>query len=267
MRRFLALVVALAALPATGGAAADPFPGVASAYLVEVDGRTLWSRAAHAPLAPASLTKMMTALLITEADGFESAVTVVSRVAAAATGSRLELRAGDRMRMPDLLAAALIASANDACRALAEWRDGNEARFVVRMNARAAQLGLVHSRFRNACGHDAPGHVSTAADLARLARIVMDRPAVSAEVRRVERDLSTVDGHRQFRLSNRNALIGRYEGAIGVKSGFTARAGPCVVAIAQRRGVQVLLVLLNGRERWWDAHRILDRAFDHVARR
>lgn len=266
MRRLLALVVALAAWPATGAGAADPFPGVASAYLVEVDGRMLWSRAADAARAPASLTKLMTALLVTEADGFEKAETVASPVAVAATGSRLGLRAGDRMRVSDLLAAALIASANDACRALAEWRDGDESRFVARMNARAMQMGLAHTRFRNACGHDARGHVSTAADLARLARIVMDRPAIAAEVRRVGRDIATVDGHRQFRLSNRNALIGRYDGAIGIKSGFTARAGPCVVALAQRQGVQVLLVLLNGRERWWDAHRILDRAFDHVAR-
>ena len=169
------------------------------------------------------------------------------------------------MRVPDLLAAALIASANDACRALAEWRDGDEERFVGRMNARAAALGLVRTRFRNACGHDAPGHRSTASDLATLARAAMARPDIAALVRRVDAVVSTVDGRRRFPLSNRNALIGRYDGAIGVKSGFTALAGPCLIVLAERHDVQVLLVMLNGRERWWDAHRMLDRAFERAA--
>lgn len=260
------IVALFAAILPPAAAATDAFPGAASAYIVEVDGRLLWSRAADTPRAPASLTKLMTALLVAEAPGHAGDVAVISPQAAAATGSRAGLHAGDRLYVRDLLAAALIGSANDACRALAEWRDGDEARFVARMNARAVTLGLKRTHFRNACGHDAVGHESSAADLAGLAQAAMAKSAIASLVRRIGIEIATVDGRRRFRLSNRNALIGRYNGAIGVKSGFTARAGKCLIALAERDGARVLLVLLDGRDRWWDAHRILDRAFDHIAR-
>jgi D-alanyl-D-alanine carboxypeptidase (penicillin-binding protein 5/6) len=242
--------------------AADPFPAVAAAYEVRVDGVRLWSHAASAPLPPASLTKLMTALLVAE-DGRLDAVVTASARAAGASGSRLGLRKGDRFRVGDLLTATLLASANDACRALAEWRDGTEARFVDRMNRRATALGLRATRFVNACGHDAPGHVSSAADLAVLAEAAASVPAIASRVREVRASVGDVTATRIVEVTNRNALVGRYEGAIGMKTGFTARAGKCVIALAERGGVRVLLVLLNGRDRWWDAHAILDRAFAH----
>jgi D-alanyl-D-alanine carboxypeptidase len=92
----------------------------------------------------------------------------------------------------------------------------------------------------------------------------MRRPAIAAAVRRVDIEVATVDGGRTFRAANRNALIGRYDGAIGVKSGYTAKAGKCVIALAERHGVRVWLVMLGGRDRWWDAHAMLDRAFAHL---
>jgi D-alanyl-D-alanine carboxypeptidase (penicillin-binding protein 5/6) len=264
--RAFAIVVRLAGLVVLSFPAAaalplpDPFPDVAAAYEVRIDGEAVWSHAASAPLAPASLTKLMTALLVAE-DGRLDAVATASARAAAATGSRLGLRAGDRYRVGDLLTAALVASANDGCRALAEWRDGSEARFVARMNRRAAALGLRATRFVNACGHDAPGHASSASDLATLTEIAIAQPAIATRVRQARATIRTLDGARATEITNRNALVGRYDGAIGVKTGFTARAGKCVIALAERDGVRVLLVLLNGRDRWWDAHAMLDRAF------
>ena len=242
----------------------DPFPAVATAYEVRVDGVRLWSHAASAPLPPASLTKLMTALLVAE-DGRLDAVVTTSTRAASASGSRLGLRAGDRFRVGELLTATLLASANDACSALAEWRDGTEARFVDRMNRRAAALGLRATRFVNACGHDARGHVSSAADLAVLAEAAASQAAIASRVREIRATVGDVAGTRIVEVTNRNALVGRYKGAIGIKTGFTARAGKCVIALAERGGVRVLLVILNGRDRWWDAHAILDRAFAHRA--
>lgn len=264
-----ALLAAFAALWSASTAVradADAFPGIATAYLVRVNGETPWSRNSARPLAPASLTKLMTALLVDEADQPDSIVTITAP-AAAATGSRLGVRTGERYRVSALLSAALVASANDACLALALWRDGTEDAFVARMNARAQQLGLHDTRFRNACGHDAAGHVSTAADLLRLAQAAMAREAVAREVRRVDAEIATADSARRTRVTNRNALVGRYPGAIGVKSGFTSKAGKCVIALARRRGVDAWVVLLDARDRWWDAHSLLDRAFEWHDRR
>ncbi len=253
-----------AAVSFPGFAALDPFPRVGRAYLVQVDGRTLWERDAAERLAPASLTKVMTGLLVIEA-GRQDEVVTVSSHAAAATGTRLGLQAGERMTVQALLVAALLASANDACRALAEWRDGGEAAFVARMNRRAAELGLQDTRFANACGHDARGHHSTARDLAALAAAAMAEPRFAAIVRRTGADLATVDGTRTFRVANRNALVGRLDGAVGVKSGFTAKAGACVIAAVRRNGASVLLVLMGARNRWWDADAMVERAFETVA--
>lgn len=202
---------------------------------------------------------MMSGLVAIEAGRFAEPVTI-SRRAAAATGSRLGLRAGERMLAGDLLSAMLIASANDACRALAEWVAGSEAAFVERMNRRAAALGMARTRFANACGHDADGHLSTAADLAILARAAMASPEYARRAALVQSVVSTVGQGRRFVLDNHNQLIGRFPGAYGVKSGYTARAGKCLVAMAERNGHHVLLVMLNAGNRWWDAHGALDYA-------
>ncbi|MFN0041128.1 MAG: hypothetical protein ACKVP2_16555, partial [Burkholderiales bacterium] len=109
------------------------------------------------------------------------------------------------------------------------------------------------------------GHYSTASDLARLADEAMRSAPIAEAVARIEVNLTDAAGRREFRTHNRNALIGRYRGALGVKSGYTARAGTCVIALAERAGVRVLLVMLGGKNRWWDAHALLDRAFEHAA--
>lgn len=237
-----------------------PFPLVAAAYLVKSDAGTLWEREADERLPPASLTKMMTALLVVEKAGLGEEV-AVSRAAANETGTRIGLKPGNRMTVGSLLAATLVGSANDACHALADHVAGNEKRFVALMNRRAAEWGLRNTHFVNVCGHDHPDHYSCAHDLAVLAERL---PAVPALAHLVVADavvIQTVGKGRTFHLHNKNALIGRYPGALGVKTGFTPRAGKCLVALAQRRGTRVLLVLLNAPNRWWDAVDILDRAF------
>ncbi|HEY5899755.1 MAG TPA: serine hydrolase [Burkholderiales bacterium] len=222
------------------------------------DGRVVWAANAQAHLSPASLTKMMTALVTLEGGRLDDVVTV-SRAASRESGSHIGLKAGDQFRVRDLLAAMVIRSANDACRALA---DHGGVTFVARMNQRAAALGLRDTQFVDPCGHDRPGQYSSASDLALLAEIVMQNPEFARLARTASLSIRTLNGQRRFYLTTTNALIGRYEGVIGVKTGTTGRAGNCLVAIAERNGVRVVLVLLNARDRWWNAAGLLDRAFE-----
>jgi D-alanyl-D-alanine carboxypeptidase (penicillin-binding protein 5/6) len=239
---------------------ADPYAGGAAAYLLEIDGRPIWSRDVDRTLPPASLTKIMTALLYLES-GVPAAQTVtVSATAAQATGSKLHLRAGERMKADDLLAAMLLHSANDACVALAESVGGTNGQFVAAMNERARTLELRSTHFTNACGHDEPDHVSSVRDLAALTKIALRQPRLAELVRLTSYRVTTTGGH-SWNLWNSNELIGRYPGAIGVKTGFTEHAGKCLIALAERDQISVLLVVLNAPNRWWDSVALLDRAF------
>jgi serine-type D-Ala-D-Ala carboxypeptidase (penicillin-binding protein 5/6) len=236
----------------------DRFPRVADAYLVKRDGIVIWAGNPQLRMAPASLTKMMSALVTLEAGRLDEVVTV-SRAASRETGSRIGLKAGQQLRARDLLAAMVVRSANDACRAIA---DHFGVTFVTRMNQRAAAMHLRDTQFVDPCGHDRQGQYSTAADLARLAEQVMQHPEFARLARTERITIATTDGRRKFHFTTTNALLGRYEGAIGVKTGSTGRAGNCLVAIAERKGVRVVLVLLNAHNRWWNAHGMLDRAFE-----
>ncbi|MFA5371469.1 MAG: serine hydrolase [Sideroxydans sp.] len=242
----------------------DLFPDVASAYRVELDGAALWERQAQHRLPPASLTKLMTALLAAERVSSLANNTTISHAAANESGSRIGLRAGEEFRVQDLLAAALIASANDACHALADAVAGDEHRFVQLMNRRAKELGMLNTRFVNACGHDAKGHYSSAHDLTLLAQEFIKHRELLEYTSRIDMSISPLDGRRSLRFENKNALVGRYPGAFGLKTGYTAGAGKCLVAYAKRGEHAVLLVLLHGNDRWWDAVDILDIAFEHA---
>lgn len=253
----------------TGGAAAGaetlpPPPVDAAAYLVQVNGATLWSQSVTRRLPQASLAKIMTGLLVLEQGKAEELVTV-STAAARETGTRIGLRQGEKLRMRELLAATLLNSANDACRALADHLGPGELRFVARMNRRAQELGLTNTHFANACGHDHPEQYSSAADLAALAALAMSHRPFAELARTVSIRIATADGRRSFNLENKNELVGRYEGAIGVKTGTTPNAGKCLVALAAREENRILLVMLKAPERWWQAVAILDRAFAAAA--
>ncbi|MDP2761936.1 MAG: D-alanyl-D-alanine carboxypeptidase family protein [Sideroxyarcus sp.] len=241
----------------------DLFPDVASAYRVELDGALLWERQVQHRLPPASLAKLMTALLVAEQTSPDASSTI-SRAAASESGSRIGLRAGEKFRVQDLLAATLIASANDACHALADAIAGDEQRFVQLMNRRAQALGMQDTRFVNACGHDAKGQYSSAHDLTLLAHEFIKHRELLAYTSRIDMHISPLDGRRSLHFENKNALVGRYPGAFGLKTGYTSRAGKCLIAYAKRGEHTVLLVMLHGNDRWWDAVDILDIAFEHA---
>jgi D-alanyl-D-alanine carboxypeptidase (penicillin-binding protein 5/6) len=259
MFRLLLAVAFLApgAARAADDPARDPYPWIAAAYVVKRDGALLWAGSADRRLPPASLAKMMTALLALERGKLDEPVTVGKGVLEE-TGTRMGLKPGDRLRAGDLLAATVVRSANDACRALADFLD--EKNFVARMNSRAAALGMANTHFADPCGHDRDGQYASAADLARLAEEAMKHAEYMRLARMPRVSFKTLDG-RAFSLRSTNALIGRYEGAIGLKTGYTQGAGNCLVALAERDGVLVLAVLLNAPNRWWNAEGLLDRAF------
>jgi D-alanyl-D-alanine carboxypeptidase (penicillin-binding protein 5/6) len=262
----LAAVLLLAVLGADAraeappvAAAADRFPGAGAAYLVVRDGALLWARHPDTPLAPASLTKLMTALLAAEQGAPKAWITVSAR-AARETGARLGLRPGEALRAGDALAAALVASANDACLALAEHVGGSVEAFVAAMNRRASVLGLARSHFENPCGHDAPGHRASARDLLVLTRAVLAVPALRALVSR-ERIEVVTRGGRRLSAPTKNSLLGRVRGLTGVKTGTTDAAGRCVIALAERDGSEVLVVLLDAPDRWFTAAALVEAAF------
>jgi D-alanyl-D-alanine carboxypeptidase (penicillin-binding protein 5/6) len=237
----------------------DRFPEAAPSYLVAVDGEVVWARAPDAPRAPASLAKLLAALVALESPGLDGWLTVSKR-AAAETGSRVGLRAGEQVTVHDAVAVMLVASANDACRAVAEHQAGSAAAFAARMNRRARELGLERSRFVDPCGHDAKGQLTTARDLARLAQAALG----SAELRRLAALPSVRIATRAGRVleaRTTNALLGRLPGADGLKTGFTREAGTCVVAHATRDGREVLVVLLGAPDRWWTAAALVEKAF------
>ena len=254
----LLILFSLSGDRAEGGV--SPFAAPPPSYLLLVNGETFRERNANTRRPVASLTKIMTALIVMETCDLDEVV-VVSRGAASETGSRIGLRRGDRLRVRDLLAATLMASANDACRALADHAYGNQRSFVVQMNARARALNLENTRFSNACGHDSSRLYSTAHDLALLTEKAMQKPLFARLVAKRSMRISTVKGNRTFYLRNKNRLIGSYPGALGVKTGTTPDAGQCLVALAQRQDRKVLLIFMHARSRWRIAPAMLDAAF------
>jgi D-alanyl-D-alanine carboxypeptidase (penicillin-binding protein 5/6) len=265
---FLLLLFPLffALLSTTWGAEKAPIPLRAKAYLVKKDGVPLWAHRERESLPPASLTKIMTALLALEMGRMERVV-VISPEAAAETGSRIGLRAGDQLTLNDLLQAMLIKSANDAAHAVAEAVGGSTGNFIALMNGRAAALQMTDTHYADVSGHDFADHYTSARDLAILAEAAMRHPIFRQIVATQQLKIRTVDAKRTFHVRNSNRLIGTIPEVTGIKTGYTRGAGRCLVSMAERDGSQVLVILLNDTERWIDAPRLFDQAFDAGTRR
>jgi serine-type D-Ala-D-Ala carboxypeptidase (penicillin-binding protein 5/6) len=201
------------------------------------------ARNARAGLPMASITKLMTVLVTLEHARLDDVVSVDSD-AVGVTGSGVRLRAGERLTVRDLVAAALVQSANDAAIALADYvGHGDRARFVAMMNRRAKQLGLRGTHFVRPDGLDAPGHVSSARDVTKLARVAMNNAVVRAVVR--QRDAEAAGRS----LHTWNDLLGSFPGAIGVKTGHTRGAGWSQVAAARGRGLTIYATVLGSPSR------------------
>lgn len=261
----LALVAAAAVSAPPAAPPPDRFPRAARAYVVAIDGKVRWAREPDAPLPPASLTKILTAIELLDGRWDPGAVVTVSARAAAQEGTRLRLRAGEQLRAGDLLTGLVVASANDACIALAEHAAGSVEAFMDRIAARARDLGLAGTRYANPCGLPAEEHATTARDLLRMGDIAMAQPEYARRAVLESAAVSTLAG-RRITLRTTNMLIGRVPGVTGVKTGYTRQAGKCLVASAERDGHRVTVVLLGAPDRWWTASALIEEAF-HVAGR
>jgi D-alanyl-D-alanine carboxypeptidase (penicillin-binding protein 5/6) len=243
----------------------DPYHSAAAAYAAVLDGELLWGSHLDVHRAPASLAKLLTALVVLDSDWQPDALLTVSHDAAHATRPRAGLRTGESIRADAALTAMLMHSANDACLVLAEHAAGSLDAFAARMNARAAELGMQDSHFVHPCGFDAEGQYTTVNDLLRLAKAAHADPRIAEIAAREQATISTEAG-RALAFRNTNQLLGRLEGVVGLKTGYTSQAGHCLIAVAEQSGHRVWLVLLDSHRRWWTAHRIITDAFAIAAR-
>lgn len=246
-------------------ATGTPPPRISADAYVLVDGRSgrvLLGRNAHQQRAPASTTKIMTGVLALELGDADDVVAVSPR-AAGTPGSSAHISTGDRYRLEDLVRGLLMKSGNDAAVALAEHLAGSVAAFAGLMNDKARLLGLHDTRFVNPHGLTAPGHFTSAYDLARLARYALTLPEFAAIVRTSHSTLPGLDARDQAiarNLYNTNRLLA-YEWVTGVKTGTTDAAGDCLVASASKDGGELIAVVLHSDDRWQDAFRLLEWGF------
>ena len=275
-KRMLAIFVLLvllagALLPAVRAAELD-LPAPSYVLMERSTGEVLLEHNAHERLRPASVTKVMTLLLIMEAlddgrIGWDDMVQT-SAAAAAKGGSQIYLEENEQLPLEEMLKSIVVSSANDCACAMAEHIAGSEAAFVEMMNARAEQLGMTDTHFVNCTGLDdepeAAEHLTTAYDIALMSRALLGHEAIK---KYTTIWMDTVrDG--QFGLSNTNKLVRFYDGTTGLKTGYTSAAGHCLSASAERNGMELIAVVLHcasSTDRFESAKALLNYGFSNYA--
>ena len=270
MRKYLAglLVLCLLAVPcfALEGTVTV---GAPSALLMTPDGQVLFEKDAHTPREPASVTKVMTMLLVCEAIDsgrirLEDPVTA-SAYAASMGGSQIWLEEGEVLTVGEMLKCVAVVSANDCAVALGEHLAGSEESFVAMMNARAKELGMENTRFVNACGLTAEGHLTSAYDIGLMSAKLMGEHPWIADYATIWQD-SIRNGASV--LNNTNKLLKSYPGITGLKTGYTSTAGYCISATAQREGLPLIAVIMgagSSADRNADAAALLNWGFANFA--
>ena len=258
-----------AALPPGAAAAEQEIPGKSALLMDIATGKVLFEKNAHEALAPASVTKVMTMLLIMEAIdsgalSWNDTVTA-SEAAAAKGGSQIYLKVGETMSVADMVKSIAVSSANDCACAMAEHIAGSEAAFVEKMNQRARELGMADTHFVNCTGlddsEDAKNHLTCAYDIALMSRELLKYHPDILKYTTIWMD--TVR-NGQFGLSNTNKLIRFYPGSTGLKTGFTSGAGYCLSASAERDGLGLIAVVMGcetSAQRFTACKQLLDQGF------
>ena len=269
-KRIPALLLALLlCFPLPVWAAELPVQAKATLLMEKETGQVLFAQNEREKLEPASVTKVMTLLLVMEAIArgelhYEDVVTV-SANAASMGGSQVYLSEGEQITVEELLKAVCVSSGNDAAVALAEQVSGVTELFVQQMNNRALELGMTDTHFANPTGLPAEGHVTSARDIALMSRELIGK---HTDIRRFTTIwMDTIRGG-QFGLSNTNKLIRFYDGATGLKTGSTDAAGYCISATAERDGMELIAVVLGGetsQQRFEDAKTLLNYGFSAYA--
>lgn len=259
MKRIFAGLLSLLCLMADGTsaqAAGAPKISAASAILIDAaSGRVLYEHNAHEKRLIASITKLMTALVAVESMPDLTQRVEIKREYTLAEGSSMYLKTGEQISLEELLYGLLMSSGNDAALAVAGGCAGDVDTFVDWMNQRAASIGMKDTHFANPSGLNEEAHYSTAADMAKLARVVMEHP-VLANI--VGTKSITIAGRS---LVNHNKLLWRYEGCVGMKTGYTKKAGRTLVSCAERDGQRLIVVTLNDPDDWSDHAALFDYGF------
>ena len=268
----LALTLTLPLLVMRAGAAEPDVSAPSAILMEEATGEVLYEKNAHERLAPASVTKIMTLLLVMEAlesgrIGWDDTVTA-STAAAAKGGSQIYLEENEQLPLEEMLKAVVVSSANDCATALAEHIAGSESAFVQMMNERAAELGMTDTHFVNCTGlddePDAAEHLTTAYDIALMSRELLKHE----EIKKYTTIWMDTVRNGEFGLSNTNKLVRFYDGTTGLKTGYTSAAGHCLSASAKRGGMELIAVVLHcdsSPHRFESAKALLNYGFANYA--
>jgi len=255
-RFFCAALAALACVLSVPAAAAVGTRASAAVLMDAGSGRVLFAQNPHEPRLIASTTKLMTALVALESGRALDETVVIDPAWAGAEGSSIYLRAGEKLRLETLLYGLLLRSGNDAALAVAGFCGGTVEGFVEQMNEKAEALGMRDSCFANPSGLDDPEHYSSAYDLALLARACLRNETLA---RIVSTKSIALEG-RSF--TNHNKLLWRYEGCVGLKTGYTREAGRTLVSAAERDGLTLICVTLHDSDDWADHAALFDYGFE-----
>ena len=269
MGALLAALCVLTLLPRTAGAVELPLTSRAALLMEKTTGEILFAQNEHEALEPASVTKIMTLLLTMDAIdsgamAYDDVVTV-SANAAGMGGSQVFLAEGEKITVEELLKSVCVSSGNDAAVALAEKVSGVTELFVEQMNNRAKGLGMDDTHFVNCTGLTAKGHVTSAYDIALMSRELLTK---HPDIRRFTTIWTDTIRDGTFGLANTNKLIRFYDGATGLKTGYTTSAGYCISATAEREGMELIAVIMKGEtadKRNTDAKALLNYGFSTYA--
>lgn len=254
---------------------AEPSVKAQGAVLMELEtGRVLWGKNEDAPMPMASTTKIMTAILAIESGKLEQTV-IASQAAASAPKVRMNLQKGEEHRLGDLLYPLMLQSSNDAAVAIAEHVGGSVEGFCQMMNQKAAELGCTDTVFETPNGLDKGDHHSTARDMALITRYALNNEEFVKIINTTQILIPTKEGsdEKSYYIANTNRLLNEYEGALGVKSGFTGKAGQCFVGAAKKGDMTLISVVLAsgwgtaGKEqKWRDTKALLNYGFENFER-
>lgn len=251
--------------------AAGPEVSAQSAVVLTADtGTVLFEKDGHTPRPVASTTKIMTALLALEAAQEQGDPLVdITQEMVEVEGSSMGLQAGDSISLTGLAAGMLLASGNDAANAAALYLEGSLESFAARMNQRAAALGMEDTHFVTPSGLDGEdaqglGHLSTAYDMALLARAALEDQAFRQLCSSPSLAVEFAEPVKRVTYTNHNKLLAQYQGCVGVKTGFTKEAGRCLVSAAERDGALLIAVTLNAPNDWQDHAALLDYGFSQM---
>lgn len=264
---FLGVLLALPVLPALPArAAGEPGVSAQSAILISGDdGTVIFEKNAHESLAMASTTKIMTALLtLEEAERSGDPVIDITGEMVAVEGSSMGLREGDRLTLVNLTSGMLLASGNDAANAAAVYLGGSQEGFAELMNSRAREIGMTETNFVTPSGLDDDEHYSTAYDMALLGREAMENEEFARIVGSSALQVEFIEPEQRISYQNHNKLLQIYDGCIGIKTGFTKKAGRTLVSAARRDGTTLIAVTLNAPDDWDDHMAMFDYGFSKV---